>query len=213
MYKHALYIHLVVAYWTCFIHNVAYALCTLTGIHIFTFYLINSIYVPNTLISHMTCNDCAYFITSLNNTPPCTWSRKDFSSFTTGDELIPPGPKWQLPRSYPAVRKSLSTFCRRIWRCWTSKMFVRYILSSLCVKLCQLSQLSFTPYMGLRLFSLPIYLVMILIICLINLISITESEVGSSLHCFALGHETIVCALWHFMFFFIREKKWSECRD
>ena len=39
--------------------------------------------------------------------------------------------------------------CRRIWRYWTSKMLVRYILSSVCLTLIPFSQLSFMQYIGL----------------------------------------------------------------
>ena len=51
---------------------------------------------------------------------------------------------------------SLSTLCKLIWRHWTYKMPVRYILSSVWVRLSILSALSAIQYVGLHVFSLPI---------------------------------------------------------
>ena len=56
---------------------------------------------------------------------------------------------------------SLSSLCKPIWRHWTYKMPVRYMLSSVWVSLSIFSQLSIIQYMGLCVFSLPIYLLMI----------------------------------------------------
>ena len=56
---------------------------------------------------------------------------------------------------------SSSSLCKLIWRHWTYKMPVRYILSSVWVRLTIFSQLSIIQYMGLCVFSLPISLVMI----------------------------------------------------
>ena len=50
---------------------------------------------------------------------------------------------------------SLSPLCRLIWRHWTNKMFVRYMLPSVCLRLRQFSQLSFIWYMELCVFNLP----------------------------------------------------------
>ena len=50
---------------------------------------------------------------------------------------------------------SLSSLCRLIWRHWTTKMLVRYMLPSVCLRFRQFSQLSFIQYMGLCVFSLP----------------------------------------------------------
>ena len=55
---------------------------------------------------------------------------------------------------------SLSSLCKLIWRHWTYKMPVRYILSSVWVRLSIFSQLSIVHYMGLCVFSLPISLMM-----------------------------------------------------
>ena len=61
-------------------------------------------------------------------------------------------------------RKQLTdvlSLCKLIWRHWTYKMPVRYILSSVWVRLSLFSQLSIIQNMGLCVFSLPISLVMI----------------------------------------------------
>ena len=55
---------------------------------------------------------------------------------------------------------SLASLCKLIWRHWTSKMPVRYILSNVWVRLSIFSQLSMIQYMGLCVFNLPIPLVM-----------------------------------------------------
>ena len=56
---------------------------------------------------------------------------------------------------------SLSSLCKLIWRHWTYKMPVRYILSNVWVRISIFSQLSILQYVGLCVFSLPISLVMI----------------------------------------------------
>ena len=50
---------------------------------------------------------------------------------------------------------SLSSLCKLIWRHWTYKMPVRYILSSVWVRLSIFSQLSILQYTGLCVFGLP----------------------------------------------------------
>ena len=59
---------------------------------------------------------------------------------------------------------SLSSLCKIIWRHWTYKIPVRYILSSVWVRLCILSQLSIIQYIGLCVFSFAISLVMIVLL-------------------------------------------------
>ena len=71
----------------------------------------------------------------------------------------------------------LSSFCKLIWRHWTYKMPVRYILSSVWVRLSIFSPLSIIQYVGLCVFSLPIPLVMIERIYILCLIIIIKSEV------------------------------------
>ena len=92
---------------------------------------------------------------------------------------------------------SLSSLCKLIWRHWNYKMPVRYILSSIWVRLSIFSPLSILPYVGLYVFSLHISLVMIEIIYIyiICLIIIIKSEVWTFTHCLGLGHETIVSAV------------------
>ena len=73
-------------------------------------------------------------------------------------------------------------------------MLVRYILSSVWVRLSIFSPLSIIQYVGLYVFSLPISLVMIeriYILCLI----IIKSEVWTINHCVGLGHETMMSAV------------------
>ena len=90
---------------------------------------------------------------------------------------------------------SLSSLCKLIWMHWTYKMPVRYILSSVWVRLSIFSPLSIMQYVGLFVFSLPIYLVMIEKICILCLIIITKTEVWTITHCLGLGHETMVFAV------------------
>ena len=90
---------------------------------------------------------------------------------------------------------SLSSLCKLIWRHWTYKMPVRYILSSVWVRLSIFSPLSIIQYVGLYVFSLPISLMMIERIYILCLIIIIKSEVWTITHCLGLGHETMVSAV------------------
>ena len=98
----------------------------------------------------------------------------------------------------------LSSLCRRIWKYWTSKILVRYILLSLCLRLSQFSKLSFMQYRGLWVFSLPIYLLMIARICVLYLI--IKSGVWLILLCLGLGHETMVCIVCLSVFSWVQDK-------
>ena len=69
------------------------------------------------------------------------------------------------------------------------------ILSGVWVRLSIFSQLSILQYLGLCVFSSPVFLVMIEIICILCLIIIIKSEVWTITHCLGLGHETMVCAV------------------
>ena len=95
---------------------------------------------------------------------------------------------------------SLSSLCKLIWRHWTYKMPVRYILSSVWVRLNIFSPLSIIQYVGLYVFSLPISLVMIERIYIICLIIIIKSEVWTITHCLGSGHVTMVSAVCLFIF-------------
>ena len=74
-------------------------------------------------------------------------------------------------------------------------MPVRYILSSVWVRLSIFSPLSIIQYVGLYVFSLPISLVMIERIYILCLFIIIKSEVWTIIHCLGLGHETMVSAV------------------
>ena len=82
-----------------------------------------------------------------------------------------------------------------LWRHWNCKLPVRYILSSVCVRLSIFSPLSIIQYVGLYVFSLPISLVMNKIIYILCLIIIIKSGVWTTTHCLGLGHETMVSAV------------------
>ena len=64
----------------------------------------------------------------------CIWS----------DELWPVG----HVRLFADYTISLSLLCRLIWRHWTTKILVLYMLPSVCLRLRQFSQLSYIKYMG-----------------------------------------------------------------
>ena len=80
------------------------------------------------------------------------------------------------------------------------EMPVRYILSSVWVRLSVLSPLSIIQYVGLYAFSLPVSLVMIERIHILCLIIIIKSEVWTITHCLGLGHKTMVSAICLFIF-------------
>ena len=88
---------------------------------------------------------------------------------------------------------ALSSLCKRIWKYGTSKIFARYILSNVCLRLSQFSQLSFMQYMGLCVFSLPISLMMILRIHVLVLVIIMKLEIWPICYCLWLG----TCSVWH----------------
>ena len=90
---------------------------------------------------------------------------------------------------------SLSSLCKLIWRHWAYKMLVRYILSSVWVRLSIFSPLSIIQYVGLYVFSLSISLVMNERIYILCLIIIIKSEAWTITHCLGLGHETMVSAV------------------
>ena len=85
---------------------------------------------------------------------------------------------------------SLSSLCKLIWRHWTYLMPIRYILSSVWVRLSIFSQLSIVHYMGLCVFSFPISLVMTERIYTLSY-NHQKSEVWTLIH----GHETMVRAV------------------
>ena len=92
---------------------------------------------------------------------------------------------------------SLSSLCKFVWRHWTYKMPVKYILSSVWVRLSIFSPLSIIQYVGLYVFSLPISVVMIEIIYIYFVLSssIRKYELWPITHCLGLGHESMVSAV------------------
>ena len=98
---------------------------------------------------------------------------------------------------------SLSSLCKLIWRHWTYKMPVRYILSSVRVRFSIFSPLSSIQYVGMYVFSLPIYLVMIKRLYILCLIIIIKSDVWTFAHCLGLGRETMLSAVCLSIFFFL----------
>ena len=74
--------------------------------------------------------------------------------------------------------------------------------STFCQRLNQFSLVSFVQHMCLRVYNLPISLVIIVTIYVIHLIIIITSEVWTTSHCLGLGHETMVCAVCLAMFFY-----------
>ena len=113
------------------------------------------------------------------------------------DECKYPDTFWLADRTRLFVQYtiSLSSLCKLIWRHWTYKMPVRYILSSVWVRLSIFSPLYIIPYVRLYGFSLPISLVMIERIYILCLIIIIKSELWTITHCLGLGHETMVSAV------------------
>ena len=99
----------------------------------------------------------------------------------------------------------LTDTCRLIWRHWTNKMLVRYMLPSVCLRLRLFSQLSFIQYIwGCGFSAYPICLSW-LWECVLYLIIIIKSEVWIVNHCLGLGHETMVCAVCLTMFLQCRQ--------
>ena len=97
---------------------------------------------------------------------------------------------------------SLSS-CRLIWRHWTNKMLVRYMLPCACLRLRLYSRNypSFNIW-GCVSSAYPIRLSW-LWECVLYLIIIIKSEVWIVNHCLGLGRETMVCAVCLTMFLFI----------
>ena len=87
-----------------------------------------------------------------------------------------------------------------LWMHWTTKMLVVYVLPNVCLRLRQLSQLSFIDIWGC--------------VCSVSqfscdgrknvctyLIIIIKSEVWFINHCLGLGHQTMICAVCLTMFY------------
>ena len=93
---------------------------------------------------------------------------------------------------------SLSSLCRLIWRHWTNKMLVRYMLP--CVsKVETILAIILHSIYGAVSSAYPIRLSW-LWECVLYLIIIIKSEVRIVNHCLGLGHETMVCTVCLTMF-------------
>ena len=113
---------------------------------VLSYFVIYCIYIPAIL------GPCFHYWCSVYGI--CKWSNK----------LWPVG----RVRLFTDYTISLSSLCRLIWRHWTTKMLVRYMMPSVCLRLRQFSQLSFIQYMGLCVFSLPNSPVIIVRMCTLS---------------------------------------------
>ena len=113
---------------------------------VLSYYVIYYIYIPGTL------GPCFHYWCSVYGI--CKWS----------DTLWPVG----RVRLFADYTISLSSLCILIWRHWTTKMLVRYMLPCVCLRLRQFSQLSYIQYMGLCVFSLPNSPLMIVRMCTLS---------------------------------------------
>ena len=75
---------------------------------------------------------------------------------------------------------------------------------SVYLRLSQFSQLSFKQYMGLCIFCLPNYLMMIVKIRVLYLVTIIKSEVWPIWHCLSVAHETMFCVVYLFIFLWMQ---------
>ena len=98
--------------------------------------------------------------------------------------------------------------------CEVIELPVRYILSSVWVRLSIFSPLSIIQYVGLYVFSLPISLVMIariyIYIYIYCLIIIIKAVVWTITHCLGLGHETMVSTVCLSIFLYTGRIVWVE---
>ena len=145
---------------------------------VLSYSVIYYIYIPGTL------GPCFHYWCSVYGI--CKWS----------DTLWPVG----RVRLFADYIISLSSLCRLIWKHWTTKMLVRYMMPSVCLRLRQFSQFFFIfTIWGCVSSACPILLwwsreyVLYLII-------IIKPEIWIINHCLGLGHETMVCAVCLTMF-------------
>ena len=93
---------------------------------VLSYSVIYYIYIPGTL------GPCFHYWCSVYGI--CKWS----------DTLWPVG----RVRLFADYTNSLSSLCRLIWKHWTTKMLVRYMMPSVCLRLRQFSQLSLYSLYG-----------------------------------------------------------------
>ena len=147
---------------------------------VLSYSVIYYIYIPGTL------GPCFHYWCSVYGI--CKWS----------DTLWPVG----RVRLFADYTISLSSLCRLIWKHWTTKMLVRYMMPSVFLRLRQFSQLSLYSLYGAVSSAYPILLWWSRE-CVLYLIIIIKPEVWIINHCLGLGHETMVCAVCLTMFLWI----------
>ena len=88
---------------------------------------------------------CIYYIYIPGTLGPCFhyWCSV-YGICKRSDTLWPVG----RVRLFADYTISLSSLCRLIWKHWTTKMFVRYMMPSVCLRLRQFSQLSLYSLYG-----------------------------------------------------------------
>ena len=118
-------------------------------------------------------NCCVYVLNG--NKMFLNWNWKWNGICKRSDTLWPAG----RVRLFADYTISLSSSYRLIWRHWTNRIFVRYMLPSVCLRLKLFSQLSFIQYMGLCVFSLPNSQLMIVRMCTL---SYYHHQIGSMNH-------------------------------
>ena len=118
-------------------------------------------------------NCCVYVLNG--NKMFLNWNWKLNGICKRSDTLWPAG----RVRLFAVYTISLSSSYRLIWRHWTNRMFVRYMLPSVCLRLRLFSQLSFIQYMELCVFSLPNSQLMIVRMCTL---SYYHHQIGSMNH-------------------------------
>ena len=149
---------------------------------VLSYSVIYYIYIPGTL------GPCFHYWCSVYGI--CKWS----------DTLWPVG----RVRLFADYTISLSSLCRLMWKHWTTKMLVRYMMPSVCLRLRQFSQLSLYSLYGAVCLQLTqfcddrenVYFI---------LLSSSNRKYESWIinHCLGLGHETMVCAVCLTMFLWI----------
>ena len=94
------------------------------------------------------------------------------------------------------------SLCRRIWRYWMSKIFVKYIMSSVCLILSQFSQ-SFSCNIWARVYAVYQFILWWLWEkSVLYLNTIIKSKSWPICHCLCLGHRTMGCAVCLSIFLF-----------
>ena len=86
---------------------------------------------------------------------------------------------------------SVSSLYRLVWRYWSPKVVVRHMMSNVCLRLSQPSQLSFVQYNRAVCLQLTQFSLMMIVRMCPHLIIIFKREVWIINHCLRLGHETM----------------------